>query len=364
MTDSLEALRARIDALDERLVKLLNERAAVVVEIGKLKQADGTPIYAPHREAAVLAQALERNEGPLPNRTIEGVFRELMSGSFKLEKPLSIGYLGPQGSFSHVAARAQFGSSVDFEDLHDIPTVFTQVARGQVDYGVVPIENSTGGGITDTLDAFFEAQDEVRIYAEAQVQIRHNLLANCAPKEVERIYSKPQVFTQCRNWLQAHYPRADYINAPSSSRAVVMAKEDPLGTTSSAAIASTLAGTIYGMNPLYLDIEDNPNNITRFLILARQEAKPSGDDKTSIMFKTRDEPGALVRILEVFHSAHINLTHIDKRPSQRENWTYTFFIDAVGHCEDMKLKQAIDSARALCHELAVLGSYPRSRRIL
>lgn len=362
MSNTLEELRARIDVLDRQLIELLNERAKLVVEIGHFKQANATPIYAPHREAAVLDQAMRLNQGPLPDRTIEGVFRELMSGSFKLEKPLSIGYLGPPGSFSHVAAKAQFGSSVDFSDLHTIETVFTQVERGQVDYGVVPIENSTGGGVTDTLDAFL-SREKVQVYAEAQVFIRHHLLANCSPKEVKKIYSKPQVFEQCRKWLQAHYPKADIISAPSSSRAVMMAKDEPL-ELGAAAIASSLAGTLYGLNPLYNDIEDKPNNITRFLILARQEAKPSGDDKTSMMFATRNDPGALVQVLQVFQTAGVNLTHIDKRPSQRENWTYTFFIDAEGHKEEDKMRDAIVDAKQYCQDFVLLGSYPRSKRIL
>lgn len=363
MTESLEALRARIDALDRRLVEMLNERAQVVVDIGKLKRAGGGPIYAPHREAEVLSRALENNTGPLPNRTIEGVFRELMSGSFQLEKPLSIGYLGPPGSFSHVAARAQFGSSVDFDAVDDIPTVFIEVARGQMDYGIVPIENSTGGGVADTLDAFFANRNKLSIYAEAQVTIRHNLLANCTPKEVRQIISKPQVFAQCKRWLDAHYPHAEKVIASSSSRAVLIAK-DASPSNGVAAIASTLAGTLYELNPLFSDIEDNPNNITRFLVLARQKAQPSGEDKTSMMFKTKDEPGALVRVLHAFESAGVNLTHIDKRPSQRENWTYTFFIDAQGHRDEPALAQAIIEATGLCQEFSVLGSYPRSQRIL
>ncbi|MBX2810582.1 MAG: prephenate dehydratase [Myxococcales bacterium] len=360
MADALEELRAGIDVLDERLVELLNERAKVVVQIGQVKQEQNTPIYAPHREAAVLARVLRLNRGPLPDRTIEGVFREIMSGSFTLEKPLAIGYLGPAGSFSHVAAKAQFGSSVDFQDLHDIATVFAQVAHGEIDYGVVPIENSTGGGITDSLDAFFAAAGDLHIYAEVQVFIRHHLLANCAPRDVKRIYSKPQIFTQCRKWLQAHYPNAEIVNSSSSSRAVLTAKEE----SGAAAIASSLAGSLYGVNPLYLDIEDNPNNITRFLILAKQQAKPSGDDKTSMMFTTKHEPGALVRVLKIFDETGINLTHIDKRPSQRENWTYTFFVDAEGHQDEPHMKEAMSCVRAHCQEFALLGSYPRSRRIL
>lgn len=362
----LQTLRARIDEVDRRLVELLNERASIIVEVGKLKRSTGTPIYAPHREAAVLKKAIEANKGPLPDRTIEGVYRELMSGSFALEQPLRIGYLGPPGSFSHQAAVAQFGSSVSFEDLHTIEGVFTEVQRGHVDYGLAPIENSTGGGIVETLDAFLDAAGKVFVYAEIQLTIRHTLLANCEPKDVKRIYSKPEVFSQCRKWLSVQFPHAELVAAPSSSRAVIMARDEQAAVASAgaAAIASSLAGQIYGVNALFEDIEDNPNNLTRFFVISRQQAEPSGDDKTSIMFTTQDKPGALVRVLSIFDRAGVNLTHIDKRPSGRENWRYTFFIDAAGHQKDEPLRSAINVARGDCERLDVLGSYPRARRIL
>jgi len=362
----LDDLRTRINTIDEQLVALLNERAAIVVEVGKLKRGSGIPIYAPHREAEVLKRALESSKGPLPARTIEGVYRELMSGSFALEHPLRIGYLGPPGSFSHMASVAQFGSSVDFENLHEIEGVFTEVQRGHVDYGIVPIENSTGGGIVETLDAFRDSRGGVVVYAEVLVAIRHNLLANCEPSEVTRIHSKPEIFSQCRKWLSTQYPRAELVAAPSSSRAVQMVHDacesDP--TCGDAAIGSELAGQIYGVNTLFADIEDNPNNITRFFIIASESARPSGDDKTSMMFRTADKPGALVSVLSVFERAGVNLTHIDKRPSGRENWAYTFFIDAEGHRDDANIAYAIREAGAHCDELIVLGSYPRATRIL
>ncbi|WP_428265116.1 prephenate dehydratase [Haliangium sp.] len=363
---ALDELRRRIDELDQRLVALLNQRAEVVVEIGRLKRDSNVPIYAPHREAAVLAKVLTASRGPLPARTIEGIYRELMSGSFALERPLRIGYLGPPGTFSHAAATAQFGSSVEFDDVHAIGAVFDAVRRGHVDYGVVPIENSTGGGITESLDAFLESAGELSIYAEVLISIRHNLLANCAPGEVRRIHSKPEIFAQCRRWLADQYPNARQLAASSSSQAVQTAVEeierDP--GCGAAAIGSELAGQIYGANLLYADIEDNPQNVTRFFVVARETAQPTGDDKTSMMFRTADTPGALVKVLSVFDRAEINLTHIDKRPSRRTNWDYTFFIDAVGHRDDPNLAYAIREAGAHCRDLAVLGSYPRAKRVL
>ncbi|HZW05816.1 MAG TPA: chorismate mutase, partial [Phycisphaerales bacterium] len=197
----LADLRARIDALDRRLVDVINERSRLVVEVGKHKQLHNIPIYAPHREAQVLKRVLSHNKGPLPGRTVEAIYRELMSGSFALEKPLTIGYLGPAGSYSHLAAVRQFGSSVSFENLHEITGVFTEVARGHVDYGLVPIENSIHGGVTETLDSFMHSYGKVTVCAEVQLEVHHALLANCPPRSVKKIYSKPEVFSQCRAWL-------------------------------------------------------------------------------------------------------------------------------------------------------------------
>lgn len=369
-TEALARLRKAIDRIDARLVNLLNERARAVVEIGQHKRDTNTPIYAPHREAEVLNRVLEANQGPLPDRTIEGIYRELMSGSFALEQPLRIGYLGPQGSQSHVAAVKQFGSSVEYDDLHEIAGVFTEVRRKHVNYGLVPIENSTGGGIVETLDAFTQHAGHLSIYAEVQIAIHHSLLANCPPADVRRIYSKPEVFQQCRGWLSQQLPRAELIPAASSSRAVQIAVEENDKASSighaptTAAIGTTLAGEMYGLKTLFPRIEDNPNNITRFLILSREKAKRTGDDKTSVMFTTEDRPGALVEVLGVFHAAQINLSHLDKRPSGRDTWTYTFFADAAGHRDDAVMQGALARAKAHCKELVVLGSYPRSTRIL
>ncbi len=367
---SLDQLRVLIDRVDKRLVKLLNDRARLVEDVGVLKRGTDVPIYAPHREAEVLQRVLDANQGPLLPQTIEAVYRELMSGSFALEQPLRIGYLGPPGSFSHVASTRQFGSSVEYEDLHHISGVFDEVQRGHVDYGLVPIENSTGGGITETLEAFRDGHPDVRVYAEVQIAIHHALLAACEPKQIRRIHSKPEVFAQCRTWLATQYPQAEQVPATSSSAAVRTVAEEAKTAESigalpgSAAIGSELAGEIYGVHVLFPRIEDNPNNITRFYVISLTDAEASGDDKTSIMFDTEDRPGALVEVLSVFHNAGVNLSHIDKRPSGKMNWEYTFFVDALGHISEPAMAGAIDDASRHCRQMRVLGSFPRSRRIL
>ena len=366
----LSDLRQKIDDLDQQLVDLLNARAKLVVDVGEFKRGSNTPIYAPHREAQVLAKALQRSKGPLPGRTIEGVYREIMSGSFALEQPLRIGFLGPPGSYSHQASVKQFGSSVDYEDLQLIGGVFTEVRRGHVNYGLVPIENSIGGGITETLDALAQNAGHVWVYAEVQISIKHMMLTDCKPHNVRRIHSKPEVFAQCRNWLNTQYPNAALLPDASTSQAVQTAKKEnqtalEIGAEpGSAAIASELAGELYGLPVLFSNIADNPDNITRFYVISREKALPSGDDKTAIMFATDDTHGALVKVLQSFHNAGINLSHIDKRPSGRENWSYTFYIDALGHRDDPNMNQAIDDATEHCKELHVLGSFPRSTRIL
>ncbi|MDX2132871.1 MAG: prephenate dehydratase [Planctomycetota bacterium] len=367
--DALAPLRASIDDLDRRLVALLNERSRLVVEVGKVKRTSGIPVYAPHREAQVLSKVLALNAGPLPPRTIEAIYRELMSGSFVLEQPMRIGYLGPAGSFSHLVAVRHFGSSVDFEDLRAVRGVFEEVVRGHVDHGLVPIENSIHGGITETLDCFTQFAGDVRVYAEAQLAVHHTLLANCKPSSIRKIYSRPEVFAQCRAWLATQYPQAELVPVSSSSKGVQMvAEESGQDETREgpgvAAIGSTLAGELYGVNVLFRRIEDNPGNITRFYVISRQCALRTGDDKTSVMFSTMNKPGALVSVLSAFQKAGVNLTHIDKRPGGRRNWQYTFFVDAEGHETDPRVAKALVNARKHCRDLTVLGSYPRSTRVL
>ncbi|GAF96267.1 unnamed protein product, partial [marine sediment metagenome] len=272
--------RKQINELDHRLVQLLNERARVVIEIGKLKNKTGKPIYSPEREKQVFARIAEANQGPLPDRCLVAIWRELMSGSFALERPLRIGYLGPGGSFSHTAAMLKFGQSVEYESLADIISIFDEVSKGHCDLGLAPIENTTGGGVIETLDALIDS--DVKICAEVLMAIHHSLLANCPLDQIEKIYSKPEIFAQCRNWLSATFKEAQTIPVASSAKAAQTAADEP----KAAAIGSSVAAELYGLRVVCENIEDNTNNITRFLVISREDAKPTGEDKTAILFST------------------------------------------------------------------------------
>jgi chorismate mutase/prephenate dehydratase len=355
---ALEALRRQIDELDHRIVDLLNDRAKVVVQIGKLKQQHNTPIYSPDREKMVLEKVRTLNHGPLPDRCLEAVYRELMSGSFALEKPLRIGFLGPTGSFSHWASVQKFGSSVTHVPLADIAGVFDEVVRGHIDYGLVPVENSLHGGVIDTLDAFL--QSSAKICAEVKLTIHHNLLARDPWDQITSIHSKPEVFSQCRKWLSAMGKDKDVQPAASTSKAAELASQQ----SGVAAIGSKLAGQLHGLRVLFENIEDDPDNETRFFVIGREPARRTGDDKTAVMFTTAHKPGALAEVLDVFKETGINLTDIEKRPSKKVNWEYYFFIDAQGHQDDPAMKQAIGIARQHCLQLTVLGSYPRATEVL
>lgn len=350
----LEALRRRIDDLDRQIVELLNARAEVVVQVGRAKRAGGVQIYAPDREKAVLDRIAALNAGPLPQRTLQAIYRELMSGSFALEQPLRIGYLGPEGSFSHLAALRKFGASVEYLPLADIRAVFEETVRGHVNLGLVPIENSVGGGVIETMDAFVD--HDVGVCAEVLVEIHHNLLANCAPDEITMIASKPEVFAQCRNWLSRSVHKVDLIPVASSAKAAEMAVQQK----GLAAIGSTLAAELYNLKVVFAHIEDTTSNMTRFLVIGGQTPRPTGHDKTGLMFTTAHRAGALVEVLNVLGRYEVNMTNIDTRPSKRRNWEYYFFVDCEGHIEDERVAKAVAEAREHCLEMHVLGSFPKA----
>ena len=355
---NIENLRKKINQIDLQLVEMLNERARVVIEVGKIKQQNGGPIFAPDREKQVFETIKNANNGPLPNKCLVAIWRELMSGSFFLERPLRIGFLGPEGSFSHAASMLKFGQSVEYESITDIRSVFDEVSKGHCDYAVVPIENSAGGGVIETLDAFVET--DVKVCSEVLMGIHHNLLANCPLEKIEKIYSKPEVFSQCRKWLSSTFEENKTIPVASSAKAAqIAAKEE-----NAAAIGSKVAAELYGLNIICSSIEDISNNITRFFVIAKEDAKKTGEDKTAILFSTSHKAGALADVLDVMRRFDINLTNIESRPSMKREWEYYFFMDFLGHRTDENVVKALDEVRKHCLQLSILGSFPRATELL
>ncbi len=353
---SLEDLRKQIDEIDEKIVKTINERAEIVKEIGRLKNKDNTDIYVPERESIVYKKVTSHNNGPFPDSTIRAIYREIMSGSLALERPLNIAFLGPEASFSHVAAKNKFGESVKCTALADIPAVFKAVAKRHVDYGIVPIENSTDGGINDTIDMFLST--DVKIVAEVLQKISHNLLSKSAQKDIVRIYSKHTVFGQCKNWLAGTFPNAELIDTVSTTRAAEIAAREE----GSAAIGSSMSSEKYGLPILFSNIEDNENNVTRFFILGPEliPRRADGNFKTSIMIGLKDHVGALHDMLIPFKDHKVNLTMIESRPSKKQVWEYYFFIDFLGYYKDESQTKVLDDLGRNTKEIKILGSYPQS----
>ena len=349
---SLESLRDAIDGVDAQIVRLLNERARHVVEIGHLKRQNKAQVYAPSRESEVFRRACERSEGPLPARSMQAIYREIMSACIALEKPLKVAYLGPQGTFTHLAAQAKFGGSVEYIPTRDILGIFRCVASRAADVGVVPVENSIDGGISDTLDAFRSC--DLQICAELLMEVHHCLMAPNQQARIEKIYSKPQVFAQCGHWLGEHYPDADLISVASTARACEVAREEE----SAAAIAHSAAAATYGLGILYRNIEDVAQNVTRFVVLGQESCRPSGRDKTSLVLSVQHKAGALYAALAPFRDTELNLTRIESRPSKRNPWEYYFFIDFEGHTDDEAVVAAIKQVHEACIDLQILGSYP------
>lgn len=351
----LNELRARIDALDAELVKLLNERTRVVLDIGRVKEREGGEAYVPAREKAVLDRVAGINPGPLPANSIRAIYREIMSASLALERSIKVAYLGPPATFSHQAARSRFGASVEYIACETIPDVFDAVAKGLAEYGVVPVENSTEGAVTSTLDSFVDTP--LKVCAEIYLPIAQCLLANAPREQIERLYSLPHVIGQCRLWLQREMAGVEIIPASSTSRAAELAAKDP----AAGALASRLAAEVYGLSIIAADIQDSGENKTRFMVLGKSSGPRSGDDKTSLVFAVRHTAGALFGALESFKRFKLNMTRIESRPSKNKAWEYYFFVDVEGHQEDSGVRAALDDMAAHCTFLTVLGSYPRMR---
>ena len=357
MTDKLDKIRQRIDALDEKLQALISERARLAQQVAEVKQAQGDAAvyYRPEREAQVLREVLARNEGPLPGEAMARLFREIMSACLALEQPLKVAFLGPEGTFTQAAALKHFGHAVVTVPLASIDEVFREVRAGAVNYGVVPVENSTEGVVNHTLDMFM--QSSLTICGEVDLRVHHHLLSRQQDrKKLQRIYSHQQSLAQCREWLDAHLPDVERVSVSSNAEAARRAAEED----NTAAIASDVAAELYGLEVLKANIEDNPDNITRFLIIGHQAVPPSGDDKTSLLISTRNMPGALYQLLKPFAENDISMNRIESRPSRLTNWEYVFFIDINGHVQDEKVAQCLDTLREEAAMLKVLGSYPRA----
>jgi len=352
----LGELRQRIDSLDDQILDLLNQRAQVVIEVGRAKSGHNQDFYVPSREQAIYERLTASNPGPFPTEAIRRVFREIISASLALEQPMKVAFLGPQGTFTHVAAMQQFGFSAQLVPQKSIPAIFDEVRRGRVHYGVVPVENSTEGVVSHTLDMFMES--ELQISAEVLLQISHFLLSRSGQlTEVKKILSHPQPLAQCRKWLEENVPDIPLIDVGSTALAAQMAAEDE----TAAAIASEMAASLYGLRTVKEKIEDNTSNFTRFLVIGSRSPARSGRDKTSVMFSVRDEPGILYRMLEPFSQRGVNLSKIESRPMKTKVWEYIFFLDMEGHVEETNVREAIDELKTYCQFLKVLGSYPKAR---
>jgi len=350
---SLRHLRTQIDKLDLQILRLVNDRATVASEIGKLKDDQGGEVFSPAREEEVIQNVLQSSKGPLDPSTVRAIYRELMSGSRALQKVLKVSYLGPEYSFSHLAAVERFGQAVEYMRVGSIAAVFEEVNRGHADFGVVPLENSTDGRVADTLDMFLRLP-QLKICAEVRLPIHHNLLANCDQQEIRRVYSKPQALSQCRNWLSKNVPHASLHEVASTATAAELAQREP----GAAAVASRQAAVRFGLRILFTDIEDSPFNETRFAVIGTQECQRTGHDKTGIMFKVPHQPGSLVDALNVFKQAKLNLTWIESFPARSPRSEYVFFVDFEGHHEDPKVKRALASLQEHAEQLSILGSYP------
>ncbi|HZU36104.1 MAG TPA: prephenate dehydratase [Gemmataceae bacterium] len=350
---SLRQLRSQIDKLDLQILKVVNERARLAAEIGRLKTDQGSEVFNPAREEEVYQHVLEANKGPLDAATIRGVFREIMSGARALQRVLKVSYLGPEYSFSHLAAVERFGSDIEFIRVGSIAAVFEEVNRGHTDFGVVPLENSTDGRVADTLDMFMRLP-QMKICAEVRLRIHHNLLANCEQSDIRRVYSKPQALSQCRNWLSKNVPHASLHEVASTAVAAELAQREP----GAAAVASRQAAVRYSLRILFSDIEDSPDNETRFAVIGTQESPRTGHDKTGVMFRIAHTPGSLVQTLDVFRQNKLNMTWIESFPARSAKSEYVFFVDFEGHIEDPKVKRALAALEQHCEEIHVLGSYP------
>lgn len=350
---SLKDLRAALQKKDAEIVGLLNERAALSIEVGRLKQSEKREVYDPSRESRIYSYLDEMNAGPLPERALKEIYREILSSSRSLQEPITVAYLGPEASFSHSAALSHFGGSARLLPQKSISLVFDEVEKGRAGQGIVPVENTSGGSVKPTLDRLVSTTLNIR--AEYFLPVSHSLLARFkGMKKIKRVYSHPQVFAQCQGWLARHLPLASLIETGSTSGAARQALTDEEG----AAIGSRLAAVTYGLHVLVEGIEDNPGNMTRFIVVGKGESQRTGKDKTSVLFGTRHEPGSLYHAMEPFARERINLMRIESHPMKDQMWEYIFFVDFAGHKEEEKIKKCLKVLQKKATLVKMLGSYP------
>lgn len=349
----LRVLRHKIDELDLQLLSLLNDRARLAKDVGEIKRQQKVEFYTPSREQEIYERLIRLNPGPFSNEAVRNVFREIISASLSLEAPLKVVYLGPQATFTHMACMRRFGASAVGTPVGSIKAIFEEVERGRADFGVVPIENSTEGGVNPTLDLFVDSS--LNIFGEVLLEVSHHLLSRSERMEsIQRIYSHPHAIAQCKEFLETHLSDIPITEVASTAHAAQMAQQDP----TAGAIASELAAQIYNLTVVKMKIEDHVNNLTRFLILSKKEHEQTGQDKTSLICSIRDKVGGLHEMISPFARHQINLTKIESRPSKKKAWEYLFYIDIVGHVEEEKVKMALDELKGQAIFCKVLGSYP------
>lgn len=360
--ETLPLLRDRIDSIDSHIQALINERAQCAQKVAEVKLAEQgdekAVFYRPEREAQVLRRVMGRNEGPLGNEEMAKIFRQIMSSCLALEKPMRIAFLGPEGTFTQQAALKHFGKSIVSAPMAAIDEVFREVESGAANYGVVPVENSTEGVVNHTLDSFRDSR--LKICGEVEVRIHHHLLVspNINADDVTHIYSHQQSLAQCRAWLDRYWPHAERIAVSSNAEAARLTAEAAKNGRAVAAIAGEVAGELYGLRAVSANIEDRPDNTTRFLIVGNQDVPASGKDKTSLLISAKNEPGALYRLLEAFERNGVDMTRLETRPSLTGCWGYIFYIDFIGHYQDEGCQAVIAELRLRASEVKVLGSYP------
>jgi len=355
--DKLAQLRVDIDALDKQLIDLISDRARLAQAVAEVKNASPEPanFYRPEREAQILKKVIELNKGPLSEEEMARLFREIMSACLALEQQLDIAYLGPEGTFTQSAALKHFGQSVNTTAFGTIDQVFREVESGASHYGVVPVENSIEGVVNHTLDMLNNSS--LTICGEVELRIHHHLLSqDDAFDEITTVYAHQQALAQCRGWLDTHLIKAERIAVSSNAEAALITSKEP----NVAAIASSSAGELYKLNTLSNNIEDHPDNTTRFLIIGKEKCLSCGNDKTSLIFSTPNKPGALHKMLSCFADNGVSMTRIESRPSRREMWDYVFFVDIEGHADDAAVKKALSELEEHAAMVKLLGSYPKS----